>query len=391
MRALFLDVSAGAAGDMLSAALLELCQDRDAMLARLKAAKIPGVTFSAQRVEKHGVVGTHLTVLFRGEEEEQGVPDAHPHHHAHVHRGMFEIREIVAGLDVPETVRRDVLAVYQEIAEAEAEVHGTTMEHIHFHELGSMDAIADITAACLILHELRPEHITASPVCTGFGEILCAHGRLSVPAPATARILRSVPSFAGDMEGELCTPTGAALIKHFAQTYSRQPAMTAERIGYGMGKKDFPKLSAVRAVLGSVEETIVELSCNVDDMSPEAVGFAIEELLRLGAPDAYYTPIGMKKNRPGVILTCLCREDQRDEMVRALFRHTTTLGIRETLCRRYVLRRAERMVETPYGPVRVKRSEGYGVEREKAEFDDLRRIAREADLTLDEARELLYE
>ena len=304
---------------------------------------------------------------------------------------MFEIREIVAGLDVPETVRRDVLAVYQEIAEAEAEVHGTTMEHIHFHELGSMDAIADITAACLILHELRPEHITASPVCTGFGEILCAHGRLSVPAPATARILRSVPSFAGDMEGELCTPTGAALIKHFAQTYSRQPAMTAERIGYGMGKKDFPKLSAVRAVLGSVEETIVELSCNVDDMSPEAVGFAIEELLRLGAPDAYYTPIGMKKNRPGVILTCLCREDQRDEMVRALFRHTTTLGIRETLCRRYVLRRAERMVETPYGPVRVKRSEGYGVERAKAEFDDLRRIAREADLTLDEARELLYE
>ena len=391
MRALFLDVSAGAAGDMLSAALLELCQDRDAMLARLNAAKIPGVTISAQRVEKHGVVGKHLTVLFRGEEEEQGVPDAHPHHHAHVHRGMFEIREIVAGLDVPETVRRDVLAVYQEIAEAEAEVHGTTMEHIHFHELGSMDAIADITAACLILHELRPEHITASPVCTGFGEILCAHGRLSVPAPATARILRSVPSFAGDMEGELCTPTGAALIKHFAQTYSRQPAMTAERIGYGMGKKDFPKLSAVRAVLGSVEETIVELSCNVDDMSPEAVGFAIEELLRLGAPDAYYTPIGMKKNRPGVILTCLCREDQRDEMVRALFRHTTTLGIRETLCRRYVLRRAERMVETPYGPVRVKRSEGYGVEREKAEFDDLRRIAREADLTLDEARELLYE
>ena len=165
--------------------------------------------------------------------------------------------------------------------------------------------------------------------------------------------------------------------------------MTAERIGYGMGKKDFPRLSAVRAVLGETEETIVELSCNVDDMSPEAVGFAIAELLRLGAPDAYYTPIGMKKNRPGVILTCLCREDQRDEMVRALFRHTTTLGIRETLCRRYVLRRAERMVETPYGPVRVKRSEGYGVEREKAEYDDLARIAREEGITLDEARELL--
>ena len=384
MRTLYLDVSAGAAGDMLSAALLELCPDPDAMLARLNAVEIPGVTYLAQRVEKQGVVGTHLAVLYNGREEEQDVPE-----HSHDHRGLFEIREIVAELRIPEEVRREILAVYAEIAEAEAAVHGTTMEHIHFHELGSMDAVADIAAACLIARELDVDHITASPVCTGFGEVRCAHGVLPVPAPATARILQGVPSFAGEMEGELCTPTGAALVKHFAQSYSRQPVMTAEKIGYGMGKKDFPKLSAVRAVLGETEETIVELSCNVDDMSPEAVGFAIEELLRLGAPDAYYTPVGMKKNRPGVILTCLCREDQRDEMVRAIFRHTTTLGIRETLCRRCVLRRAERIVETPYGPVRVKRSEGYGVEREKAEYDDLRRIAREADLTLSEARELI--
>ena len=186
------------------------------------------------------------------------------------------------------------------------------------------------------------------------------------------------------MEGMHCQPpTKRCTIR------SNQPPMTAERVGLGMGKKDFPKLSAVRAVLGETEETIVELSCNVDDMSPEAVGFAIEELLRLGAPDAYYTPIGMKKNRPGVILTCLCRTEQRDEMVRAMFRHTTTLGIRETLCRRYVLRRGEEVRETPYGPVRVKRSEGYGVTREKAEFEDLKRIARDADLTLREALELI--
>ena len=384
MRTLYLDVSAGAAGDMLSAALLELCPDRDAMLSRLNAVGIPGVTYLAQRVEKHGVTGTHLAVFVNGEEEQPGGPMPE-----HAQRGLPEIRAIIAGLDLPEDVRRAVLGVYTEIAEAEAAVHGTPMEHVHFHELGSMDAVADITAACLMVHVLGVEHITASPVCTGFGEVRCAHGVLPVPAPATARILQGVPSFAGEMEGELCTPTGAALVKHFAQSYSRQPVMTAEKIGYGMGKKNFPKLSAVRAVLGETEETIVELSCNVDDMSPEAVGFAIEELLRLGAPDAYYTPVGMKKNRPGVILTCLCREDQRDEMVRAIFRHTTTLGIRETLCRRYVLRRAERIVETPYGPVRVKRSEGYGVEREKAEYDDLRRIAREADLTLSEARELI--
>ena len=392
MKVLHLDVSTGAAGDMLSAALLELCPDREAMLARLNAIGIPGVTYSIEPTQKHSVSGTHLAVRWHGEEEQPGCPhtgEERHHHHHHAHRGMFEISEILDVLDLPEPVRADVRAVYAIIAEAEAAVHGTTVEHIHFHELGTMDAVADISAACLIVHTLQPDLVTATPVCTGWGEIRCAHGLLPVPAPATARILQGVPSFAGDMEGELCTPTGAALVKYLAQRYDRQPLLTAERIGVGMGKKDFPKLSAVRAVLGTAEETIVELSCNVDDMTPEEVGFAIEELLRLGAPDAYYTPIGMKKNRPGVILTCLCRESQREEMVRALFRHPTTLGIRETLCRRYVLRRETETVETPYGPVRVKRSEGWGVQREKAEFDDLRRIAREADLTLEQVRELL--
>ena len=382
MKELFLDVSTGAAGDMLSAALLELFEDRDAALQRLNGIGIPGVTFCAENVQKHGIGGTHLRVLVDGEEEGETA-------HSHPHRHLSDVAEVVGGLNLPDAVKRQVLSVYWSIAEAESAVHGEPVREVHFHELGMMDAIADVSAACLLVHLLGAEHITASPVCTGYGTVHCAHGLLPVPAPATAKLLEGVPSFAGDMEGELTTPTGAALVRHLAQDFARQPAMTAERIGLGMGKKDFEKLSAVRAVLGTGEETIVELSCNVDDMSPEAVGFAIEELLRLGAPDAYYTPIGMKKNRPGVMLTCLCREAQRDEMVRAIFRHTTTLGIRETLCRRHVLRREERTVETPYGPVRVKRSEGYGVTREKAEFDDLRRIARDADLTLEEARELI--
>ena len=383
MKELFLDVSSGAAGDMLAAALLELFEDKDAVLARLNAIGIPGITYAAQPEQKHGISGTHLSVRYHGEEE----GETHPNDHAH--RGIPEIRDIAAGLDLPEAVRAEVLAVYDGIAQAEAAVHGERVEQIHFHELGAMDAVADISAVCLMMHLLGAEHITASPVCTGFGKVRCAHGLMSVPAPATALLLRGVPSFAGRQEGELCTPTGAALIRHFAQDFARQPVLTTERIGMGMGKKDFETLSCVRAVLGTAEESIIELCCNVDDMSPEAVGFAIEELLRLGAPDAWYTPVGMKKNRPGLILSCLCREEQRDEMVRAIFRHTTTLGIRETLCRRYVLRRAERTVETPYGPVRVKRSEGYGVTREKAEFDDLRRIARDAELTLAEARELI--
>lgn len=383
MKTLYLDLSTGAAGDMISAALLELFPDREAMLARLNAMGVPGVEFRAEAVRKHDVLGTHLHVIFDGMEE--GLP--HQEHHSHRH--LEDISHIVEHLNLPEAVKAEVLAVYRRIGEAESAVHGEPVEHVHFHELGAMDAVADISAACLLVHELGADQIVASPIRTGYGQVRCAHGVLPIPAPATARLLEGLPCFAGDMEGELCTPTGAALAGHLAQSFGQMPPMTVRKTGIGMGMKDFPQLSAVRAVLGETEETILELSCNVDDMSPEAVGYAITELLRLGAPDAYYTQIGMKKNRPGLILTCLCREDQREEMVRAMFRHTTTLGIRETLCRRYVLKRREEVCQTAYGPVRVKISEGYGAQRQKAEFDDLARIARDENLTLEEARELI--
>ena len=383
MRELFIDCSTGVAGDMLAAALLELYPDRAEILNRLNAIGIPDVEFSAETVQKHSVTGTHLKVSYLGVEEEQG--DSH----GHQHRGIGDIYGIIDALSLPEKVRNDVKSVYEIIAKAESEVHGCEMEHIHFHELGSMDAVADISAVSFMLNDLGIEHITASRICTGFGEVSCAHGILPVPAPATARILMGMPSFAGDVKGEMCTPTGAALIKHFAASFGNQPEMTVAAIGYGMGKKNFEKLSAVRAILGESEERIIEMSCNVDDMSPEAIGFAIDELLRCGAPDAYYVPIGMKKNRPGVILSCLCRESQRDEMVRLIFKHTSTIGIRETVCRRYILKRRSESVMTPYGSVRVKISEGYGAERIKAEYDDLAAIARSENLTLDEISDIV--
>lgn len=382
MRELFVDCSAGVAGDMLSAALLELFEDREGMLRKLNSLGIPGIEFKAERVRKHSVMGTQMKVRYLGIEEEDNVCTMREH------RTLCDVSEIIDKLNMPQSVKNDVRSVYRMIADAEAEAHGCPVEHVHFHELGAMDAVADISAVCYMVSLLKPEHITASPVCTGFGEIQCAHGILPVPAPATAYILKDVPSFAGDTEGELCTPTGAALVKYLAQSFSEAPLMTVHSRGCGMGRRDFPMLSAVRVSLGDSEESIIELSCNVDDMSPEAVGFAIDELLRCGAPDAYYEAIGMKKNRPGLLLTCLCRESQRDEMVRLMFRHTTTLGIRETLCRRYVLRREQRIAETPFGAVRVKLSEGYGIERRKAEFDDLKRLARENDLTIDELKEL---
>lgn len=384
MRELFIDASRGLAGDMLGAALLELFADPSAMVEKLNAIGIPGVCYRLEKATSYAIAGSHLHVEYMGEEEAR----AHSGHH---HRTLGDIDGIIDGLELSAALKEQVRAVYRSIAEAEAGVHGTEVELVHFHELGAMDAVADITAACFLVDALEVSRITVSPVCTGFGSVHAAHGVMPVPAPATARLLEGVPCYAGQIEGELCTPTGAALIRHFADTFGQAPAMTPLAVGYGLGHKDFGQLSCVRTMLGQSEENIVEFCCNVDDMSPEAVGFAIEELLRGGAVDAWYEPIGMKKTRPGLLLSCLCREEKRDEIVRLLFKHTSTIGIRETLCRRYVLKRKEELVVTPYGPVRRKISEGCGVERRKEEYDDLSRIAREQGLSLRELEELLHD
>ena len=384
MRELFIDASRGLAGDMLGAALLELFADPSAMVEKLNAIGIPGVCYRLEKATSYAIAGSHLHVEYMGEEEAWD-------HSGHHHRTLGDIDGIIDGLELSAALKEQVRAVYRSIAEAEARVHGTEVELVHFHELGAMDAVADITAACFLVDALEVNRITASPVCTGFGSVRASHGVMPVPAPATARLLEGVPCYAGQIEGELCTPTGAALIRHLADAFGQAPAMTPLAAGYGLGHKDFGQLSCVRTMLGQSEENIVELCCNVDDMSPEAVGFAIEELLRGGAVDAWYEPIGMKKTRPGLLLSCLCREEKRDEIVRLLFKHTSTIGIRETLCRRYVLKRKEEILVTPYGPVRRKISEGCGVERRKAEYDDLRRIAREQDLSLRELEELLHD
>ena len=383
MKTLYFDLGMGAAGDMLCAALLELVPDPAAAVERLNALGIPGVRIALESRTKCGVLGSHFAVTVHGEEE---LPDQ-PHHH---HSTPMDIQALIDGLDIPENVKADAGAVYALLAAAESKVHGEPVEHIHFHEVGTLDAVADIVSCCYLLHLLAPARIVASPVCTGSGTVHCAHGILPVPAPATAVLLEGIPVYPGEYEKELCTPTGAALLKHFADEFGPMPAMIPEKTGYGMGNRDFPRANCLRAILGDseAEDEILELRCNVDDMSPEAVGFAMQVLLDAGAPEVWTEPVGMKKNRPGVILTCLCRKDQRDEMVRLIFRHTSTIGIRETRCRRYILRRENGTVETPYGTVRVKTSTGYGTEKRKAEYDDLARIAKEYGLTLDEVRKL---
>jgi len=413
MKTLYLECSMGAAGDMLTAALLELLPDPAGFLERLNSIGLPGVKYNAEPMEKCGIHGTHMRVTVDGVEEsidcqdhthedhahhhhhenhEHGEEDYHHHDHPHSHHDLHEVEHIVSCLDIPEQIRADVMAVYRLIAEAESHVHGRAVEEIHFHEVGAMDAVADVTAVCLLLHELSPDRIMASPVHVGSGQVRCAHGVLPVPAPAAAYLLRDIPTYGGEVRGELCTPTGAALLRRFVQDFGPQPAMRVHKVGYGCGKKDFDRANCVRAMWGETEDDrdrAVELRCNLDDMTPEAVGFAMEELFSAGALDVFTTPIGMKKNRPGILLTCLCRETEREPVLAALFRHTATLGVREFPCVRYVLDRETRTVDTSCGPVHVKRSTGWGVIREKAEYEDLARIARERGLSLAETVELV--
>lgn len=492
MKLLYLDCGMGAAGDMLGAALAELLPDdaRDAFTSELNAAGIPGVHVSLDPSVKCGITGTHLTVTVNGTEEKKGGHShshehshhdhqhdhshdhshshdhqhshSHDHHHDHSHRSLHDIHHIIDDLKLPEAVRTDILAVYRLIAEAESKAHDKPVSEIHFHEVGTMDAIADIASVCLLLHKLAPDQIIASPIHVGSGQVKCAHGILPVPAPATAHILKGIPIYSGSIQGELCTPTGAALLKHFVTRFDQMPLMTPASTGYGMGTKDFPAANCVRAILGesfaenqdailgesfaenqpeqpacipaapapttapastatpapeeaAITETICELSCNVDDMTGEDIAFAIETFLQNGALDAFTVPCTMKKGRPGVLVTVLCKDPDQKQMTKLILQHTTTLGVRSAEKKRWILSRTESEtvipddvlanVTVPGMPaeskahelkttgndctIRSKTSTGFGITRNKYEHDDLEKIARTYGLTLAQVRALL--
>lgn len=409
MRTLYLDCGMGAAGDMLTAALYELLstEEKAAFLEKMNTLGIPKIKYTAEAATKCGIVGTHMKVMVDGLEEADHHghhhDDHHHHegehhhhegdhhhdegHHAHHHSSMADVESIFQTLSISQKVKGHALAVYRLIAEAESVAHGVPVSEIHFHEVGSMDAIADVTAVCMLIEQLQVDKIIASPIHVGSGHVHCAHGILPVPAPATAYVLRDVPIYGGGVKGELCTPTGAALLKHFVHVFGEMPVMQVEKIGYGMGKKDFSAANCVRALMGdTAEETniVVELTCNVDDMTPERIGYAMNCILEAGALEVYTVPVGMKKSRPGIMLCVMCKEEQKEELLQIIFKHTTTIGIRENISKRYILNRRIEKVETPYGPVRVKCSEGFGVKREKYEYEDIAQIAKAQNLSMED-------
>lgn len=390
MKKLYLDCGMGAAGDMLTAALLELCGDKDETVRELNALGVPGVRYEWEPSVKCGITGTHMRVLVGSTEEHEHM-HTHTHEHHH-HSGMEEIEHWISHIHASPWVKENIHAVYHRIAQAESKVHGVEITEIHFHEVGTLDAVADVTAVCYLLDKLGRPQVYASPVHVGSGHVYCAHGILPVPAPATAEILKGVPVYGGQINGELCTPTGAALLKQFVTRFGDMPVMVSEAVGYGMGKKDFAIANCVRAILGEDDgssDTILELACNIDDMTAEEIGFAMEMLLEAGALDVYTQPIGMKKNRPGTMLTVLCRPGDRRKLLMRLITHTTTLGVRETLHQRFTMLRETEEVSTPFGPIRKKTASGLGIERSKYEYEDLARAAREYEMSLAELKSYL--
>ena len=429
MKTLYLECGMGAAGDMLTAALLELTDDKQAFVNQMNALGLPGVHVSAEAAIKCGITGTHMKVTVNGEEEESEDVHEHEHHHEHEHEhehehdhehehhhehehdhphdhghedghehhhhhaSLQDIEGIIGNLPVSGRVKADAKAVYALIAEAESAAHGRPVSEIHFHEVGTMDAVADVVAVCLLMEKLSPDQVVVSPVQVGSGYVRCMHGVLPVPAPATALILRGVPTYGGQVQGELCTPTGAALLKHFATRFGDRPVMKTQAIGYGMGKKDFERANCVRAFLGESEgerEAITKLECNLDDMTGEDISFAMERLFEAGARDVYTQAIGMKKSRPGVLLSVVCLPEDADRLAEIMMKHTTTLGIRRQDLSRYVLSRSVETVPTSLGDVRVKHARGMGTDREKPEYEDLAALAARHGLSLEQVRRELW-
>ena len=428
MKTLYIECAMGCAGDMLTAALFELLSEelKAAFLEKMNGLGLPGVRVAAEPAVTCGIAGTHMSVTVHGQEEgdhddhhhdrehhhhdhdghdhahaiphvhdhdhihshehdhlhdhDHDHPHEHGHEHHHHHASPDHIRGLIDGMDLPEEVKTTARGVYDAIARAEAKAHGCPVGEVHYHEVGALDAVADVVGACYALWLLSPDRIVASPVHVGSGTVRCAHGVMPVPAPATANLLTGVPAYGGEVQGELCTPTGAALLVTFAQSFGPMPALAADRVGCGVGRKVFDRPNCVRAFLGEsgggANGAISELVCNIDDMTPEALAYACEQLLSEGALDVYTLPGTMKKGRSGHLLTVLCDPDREEALARAVLTHTTTIGLRVRRCEKYVLTPGAATISTPYGEIDVKTAEGFGLTKVKPEHDSVAAAAR---------------
>ncbi|MGA9173798.1 MAG: nickel pincer cofactor biosynthesis protein LarC [Thermoactinomyces sp.] len=393
MSTLYLDCISGIAGDMTLAALIDLGADLGFIEKHLKTLPVDPFSIRVEQVIKQGISAKKLCLHFDHQHHHTHI---HSHHHAHRHAA--DILDMIERSELPPCVKRRSRLIFEVIAEAEGKIHGISPDQVHFHEVGAMDSIIDIIGTCLALENLRIEKIYASAVPVGSGKVRMAHGLYPIPAPATAELLTGIPLAELNVNGELTTPTGAGILKALVNEFKPIGAFTIEKIGYGAGEKDFEHPNVLRALIvkdaneevenDKQRETIIVLQTQVDDMTGEALGYAMEQLFQAGALDVFYTPIYMKKNRPGTLITVLAPEQLADRCEDTLLKETTTLGVRRTRWTRSVLKREIAKVETPYGAIGVKCAhlEGPAV-RQTPEYEEVARIAREKGVPFQEVYE----
>ncbi|NOZ73013.1 MAG: nickel pincer cofactor biosynthesis protein LarC, partial [Chloroflexi bacterium] len=368
----YIDIPIGVSGNMLLGALLDAGLPPATLQAIFDAIHLPELSFEIQPLQKNGIVATHVEII---------VPDQQSH------RRLREIKQILRNSDLSQRVREQSLKVFQRLAQAEARVHGVNEEEVHFHEVGALDAIADIVGVVAGFEALGVNEIHASPIPLSHGRVQTAHGQLPVPPPAVLALLEGYPVRGIDIEGETVTPTGAALVTTLAHTFGPPPAMLLQHVGQGAGSRDFPIPNIVRLLLGQAQreeeqhpaesEPLLLLETNIDDMNPEWLGPLLDDLLSRGALDAWFTPIQMKKNRPALQLSLLCPLTSASSLRAYLFAQTTTLGIRQQLVERYALPRCRKKVETVYGTIHIKLAEfAPGQWKAAPEYEDCRAAAR---------------
>ncbi|OBZ12748.1 nickel pincer cofactor biosynthesis protein LarC [Bacillus sp. FJAT-26390] len=445
MRTVYLDCISGIAGDMALSALVDLGADPNYIISHLSKLPIDPFTMEFVKVDRRGITAKWLKLSFDSSGQEDSVDGHHhahdhshdhdhhhahdhshdhkhhhahghshdhEHHHAHdhsqdhdhhhdhahshEHRKASDIMRMIEKSSLPNRVKERSLSIFQLIAEAEGKIHGMDPADVHFHEVGAMDSILDVIGVCLAFESLDAGSIVVSPVPTGTGKLRMAHGLYPIPAPATAELLRGVPLSAFTAKGELTTPTGAGIVKALASSFGPLPAGTIDRIGYGAGTKDFEHPNVLRAVLYGQEhkenkETIVVLEAQVDDSTGETLGYAMERLFEAGALDVYHTPVYMKKNRPGVLISVLCRPADSDRCEDTLLAETSTFGVRRSEWQRKALERRWITVETEYGSVRVKQAiDGERIIRQSPEFEDAAQAARASGIPLETVYREVY-
>lgn len=397
---LYFDAFNGVAGDMILGALVDMGLPLEYLRVELKKLALQGYELSVNRVERGGLSGSNFQVALR--------PDTHDIRNGDSGHGrnFDKIQALIESSMLSDWVREKAIAIFRRLAEAEAKVHGSTVDKVHFHEVGAVDAIVDIVGACIGFHYFKIDEFYTSPLNLGGGTVTFSHGTWPVPAPATVELIAGFPSRLSGVEAELTTPTGAAIVTTLAEPVKETPALSLERVGFGAGDRELPDVpNMLRLILGQVlegtrvpeglesidkvqRERILLLQANIDDMEAEMSGHFMETALGCGALDVFFTPIQMKKNRPGLLMSVLCLADDQDRMVELIFRETTTLGLRVVPQERWVLDREVRRIETEYGSVRIKLGRFRGeVVNIAPEYEDLKLIANQYELPLKQVRQ----